>query len=301
METPSSVRKAPQSLIASYKTKQEGSKNDRSALIDITNDSPIVGLANGSNFFAKSAVKIDPTPGSGEAILRSQVKNLLQKIEEEIELAPKIPSFLPRHHLPPSRPGTLELACSPMQMLAPTPANTPQVTEDVQQGFLLPPPKIVSPIVQHDEPLGLCMLNRALLFDSPDKQEASSGSIGSSVTFLACQESVSSNGSFTISSERHSSIWSTQGNAGTDKGDDDTESEFDLEELCKGFKDMVVEGKKFEGKHTRFVYGSDGEMEAEECSGKGVAKSPSVVVLKGLPVPEGKHLRFQDEDEEGEN
>jgi hypothetical protein len=142
------------------------------------------------------------------------------------------------------------------------------------------------------------VLNRALLFDSPDKQETSSGSTGSAVTSLACQESVSSNGSFTICSDRNSSSWSIQGNAGTDKGEE-TESEFDVQELCKGFKDMAVEGRKFEGKHTRFFYDSDGEME-EECSQNDVAKSPSVVVLKGLPVPEGKHLRFQDEEGGGE-
>jgi hypothetical protein len=108
-------------------------------LIDITNDSPIVGLATGSNFFAKSPVKIE-SPGSGEAILRGQVKTLLQKIEEERELGAKIPSF-PRH-LPPSISGVLEFERSPLQILAPTPVNTPQLTEDVEQGFLLPPPQV---------------------------------------------------------------------------------------------------------------------------------------------------------------
>jgi hypothetical protein len=151
--------------------------------------------------------------------------------------------------------------------------------------------------VRHDEPLGLCVLNRALLFDSPDKQETSSCSAGSAVTSLVCQESVSSNGSFTIYSDRNSSIWSTQGNTGTDKGEE-TESEL---VLCKGFRDMAVEGRKFEGKHTRFFYDSDGEiMEGEECSQNGVTKSPRVAALKGLPVPEGKHLRFQGKEGGGE-
>lgn len=148
--------------------------------------------------------------------------------------------------------------------------------------------------MQRDELLGSCVLNRALLFDSPDKQETSSGSAGSTVTNLACQESVSSNDSFTISS-----IWSIQGNAGTDKGEE-TESEFDVEELCKGFRDFAVGGGKFEGKHIRFVYNSDGEMEGEECIENRAAISPGVDVLKGFPVPEAKHLRFQ-EEEEGED
>lgn len=146
--------------------------------------------------------------------------------------------------------------------------------------------------MQRDEPLGSCVLNRALLFDSPDKQETSSSSAGSTVTNLACQESVSSNDSFTISS-----IWSIQGNAGTDKGEE-TETEFDVEELCKGFRDFTVGGGKFEGKHIRFVYNSDGETEGEECIENRAAILPNVVVLKGLPVPEAKHLRFQEEEGE---
>lgn len=165
--------------------------------------------------------------------------------------------------------------------------------------FILFTFQIVSPIAQHDEPLGSCVVNRALLFDSPDKQDASVSSVGSILSTLTYQESVSSNGPFTISSDRNSSIWSIQGNAGTDKGDK-TGSEFDVEELCKGFRDMNVEGK-FEGKHTRFIYNSDGEMEGEEHSEKRPMSLPSVVVLKGLSVPEGKHLRFQEEEEEGED
>lgn len=76
-----------------------------------------------------------------------------------------------------------------------------------------------------------------------------------------------------------------------------------MEELCKGFREMVaMEGRKFEGKHTRFFYESDGEMEGEEkCIENHASKSPGVVVLKGLPVPEGKHLRFQEEEVDGED
>ncbi|KAJ4802759.1 Chalcone-flavanone isomerase family protein [Rhynchospora pubera] len=392
METPSSLRKASQSSGMNYKIKQEGNKADRTALIDITNDSPIVGLATGSGF-VKSPIKLNLTPGSGEAILRSQVKTLLQKIEEK-EVGPKIPS-LP-HRLPPSRSGIPGFARSPMQMLAPTPMNTPQIPqipEDLEHGFLHPPPQIMSPVVQHDEPLGLCVLNRALLFDSPDKNDVSSGSTRSTITSVAYQESVSSNGCFTISSDRNLSIWSIQRNASTNK-EKEIESESDVGELCKGFRDMAVAGGKFEGrkhtrfvynsdgemerdgntpgknevssgstgstitsvayqesvssngcftissnrnssiwsiqgnastnkeeeiesesdvkefrdmavargkfegKHTRFVYNSDGEMEREECNENQAAMSPGVVVLKGLPVPEGKLLRFQEEEGE---
>ena len=70
---------------------------DRSALIDITNDSPIVGLAMESLETPSSTLRnqksssaknnIPHTPGSGEALLRGQVKTLLHKVEEEAELS----------------------------------------------------------------------------------------------------------------------------------------------------------------------------------------------------------------------
>lgn len=66
---------------------------NQQALIDITNDSPIVGLAMGNLGTPLSTMskrrnnfihgKQSSTPGSGEALLRDQVKNLLQKVEEE--------------------------------------------------------------------------------------------------------------------------------------------------------------------------------------------------------------------------
>lgn len=61
-------------------------------LVDITNDSPIVGLAAASLKTPPSAAggesklwRGGKTPCSGETILRGQVKNLLQKVEEEEE------------------------------------------------------------------------------------------------------------------------------------------------------------------------------------------------------------------------
>ncbi|THU44799.1 hypothetical protein C4D60_Mb02t11170 [Musa balbisiana] len=56
---------------------------------------------------------------------------------------------------------------------------------------------------------------------------------------------------------------------------------------------------EFTGKHTRFIYNSDDEMVREKEAMGGAAVSPSVLVLKGLPRPQGKHLRFQEEDEYG--
>lgn len=121
------------------KTMQKGGikQQDRSALFDITNDSPIVGLAMGnlstpSSGFSKKRSVISSqcsdntvgstTPGSGEALLRSQVKSLLQKVEKGETLKFSLEDVGgPFVHLK----GLL--ANSPMALVAPTPTNTPSV------------------------------------------------------------------------------------------------------------------------------------------------------------------------------
>ncbi|KAJ4912231.1 Chalcone-flavanone isomerase family protein [Raphanus sativus] len=154
------------------------SQEVRSALIDITNDSPIVGLAMQtppSGFVCKrqNSRIIKSTPGSGEALLRGQVKTLLEKVEEGTELAHSIKP-LPFIHL----------VTSPMRLLAPTPANTPNFPDDQVQI------KIASPVVAghsrtsqvsyvdgtceiFEEELEMSMsISRSLLFDFTDKSEA---------------------------------------------------------------------------------------------------------------------------------
>lgn len=122
-------------------------QQDRSALIDITNDSPIVGLAMGSLETPSSDItkqrssraKNNNTPGSGEALLRGQVKTLLQRVEEEAEL-----SKLSLE----SRPFLQAFVNSPSGLLAPTPANTPHISNlsaDNNSGLVSTLP---SPIVE---------------------------------------------------------------------------------------------------------------------------------------------------------
>ncbi|KAL8494569.1 hypothetical protein ACS0TY_025405 [Phlomoides rotata] len=145
METPSSSRRVTrsQTLVSSAngsnlllskkvedseKTMTKSKKNqqqDRYALIDITNDSPIVGLAMGSLKTPSSAMskkrvsggQFARSPGSGEALLRGQVKTLLQKVEEEAELSKITLEKRPFFNLANN---------SPMNLVVPTPANTPQ-------------------------------------------------------------------------------------------------------------------------------------------------------------------------------
>lgn len=111
---------------------------DRSAFMDITNDSPIVGLAMGnlktpSSTMSKKRINCQAnntggTPGSGEILLRGQVKSLLQKVEEEAEF-----SKVTLQHKP-----FFNLVNSSICLLAPTPANTPQILDLGDSGNYLP-------------------------------------------------------------------------------------------------------------------------------------------------------------------
>ena len=103
------------------RTRNGKHQQESSALIDITNDSPIVGLAMETPQRTSRAKNMMITPGSGEALLRDQVKTLLQKVEEEAELSKVSLESRPFLHLQ----GRVN---SPMGLLAPTPANTPQVS-----------------------------------------------------------------------------------------------------------------------------------------------------------------------------
>lgn len=162
-------------------------------------------------------------------------------------------------------------------------------------------------------------LTRALLFDSPGKSDISE----SSVLF----SEITCDGSLKSVDEDKSSVWSMQANASTDDYEDSDgiedneweviedgyeeedakdevfEGDFNgINELCTGLSRVCVQQQKrlpkFEGRHTRFTYGSDGEIEWEEEVGPFV--SPSVLRLKGLPTPKGKHLRFPEQEEEEE-
>lgn len=117
-------------------------------LFDITNDSPIVGLKTASlvtplsSAVGKSSAAAKRTPGSGEALLRGQVKTLLQKVEEEAELSKlslEARSFV--HNIK----GML--VNSPAGLLAPTPANTPQVSSLSGGLASLPPSPLVEEMI----------------------------------------------------------------------------------------------------------------------------------------------------------
>lgn len=164
--------------------------------------------------------------------------------------------------------------------------------------------------------------------DFSEKSESPDSSDSSVLTYEAgaggsyCKEKSSAE-------DDDASVWSIQVNASTrdedeeeiieeedyyDEEADEIEEEEDgglVDELCEGISKIFVDEKrvapKFAGKHTRFVYDSDDELVGEEegraeIEGSG-GVSPSVLRLKGLPTPKGKHLRFpvQAEEEEEDN
>lgn len=360
METPSSTRRVTRSQalaaansgnnipVSTKKTEESEKKTvaksrqrtgKQSALIDITNDSPIVGLAMGnletpSSEMSKKRTngqgKHFTTPGSGEALLRGQVKTLLQKVEEEAVLSKISLENRPFLHLK-------GIVNSPMGLLAPTPANTPLMdfsvnelpavtASPVEDKFVIS--QIINEMFEGEKQGNLesekSYLTRSLLLDFYEKSEGSeSSSVCSSVlTYQGGAGGEIESQEKTPSDDDNASMWSIQVNASSTKDeeeeneeeggleeeeeeeDDDNYDEIEedgevVDELCEAIRKIDVnEGHtvmaKFEGKHTRFVYNSDDELEgAEECSVE--AASPGVLHLKGLPTPKGKHLRFPEE------
>ncbi|CAI9110927.1 OLC1v1011039C2 [Oldenlandia corymbosa var. corymbosa] len=386
METPSSTRRMtrsqtlaasnnPQNGVSALKKSEESdvtksrqrnngkAQYDRSPLIDITNDSPIVGLAMGSLGTPSSAAmskkrfssrtKYDWTPGSGEALLRGQVKTLLQKVEEEAELSKLTFENRPSLQIQ----GFVQ---SPSAFAAPTPANTPQVlnlsvngmdhpaqTRPVEDDFVISKGNNHQEGNDSDKNL---MITRSLLLDFSEK--SSEGTLSSPSECLSEVTSQGTEGkagsSVTTTEDDDASIWSIQVNASTkDDQEDDEEEGLDeaeeescdndyyyeegdyeekedesgiVDDLCEAISQINVNGEggnmaKFAGKHIRFVYNSDDELEEEvedssvkaepnsddelegEVEDSSVKAEPSALILKGLPTPKGKHLRFPDEED----
>ncbi|KAK8673280.1 hypothetical protein V6N13_111627 [Hibiscus sabdariffa] len=342
METPSSTRRVTrsQTLAASNGKIEESEKKgmsktrtrngkkqqERSALIDVTNDSPVVGLAMGtpksdmSKQWGGKNMRM-MTPGSGEALLRGQVKSLLQKVEEEADLSKVLlDNRGPFLHLQ-------SCVYSPMGLVAPTPANTPQVeaaggVNNTGLGSIVMTLPVVEEKLRISEVVSgvfdgpsvesqNSMITRSLLLDFSEKSEISdSTEVDSVVTDegVITGESSASKDKASIDDD-NSSVWSMQVNTSTHDEDEETVEEMGddyhddgeeeeeemgdnggllVDELCEGLSKMSMK-EMFKGKHTRFVYNSDDEIE-EECASE-------IMRLKGLPTPKGKHLRFPTDDE----
>ncbi|XP_057947896.1 uncharacterized protein LOC131143628 [Malania oleifera] len=286
---------------------QQQQQQDRSALLDITNDSPIVGLAvkgglmeTPSSSLAKHR-RIKQTPGSGEALLRGQVKTLLQKVEEEAEL-----SKLPIEDGPvPHLKGFI--LNSPMGLLAPTPANTPNLgmeqclkgTDTGSSSSLPSPPVVIDEQINIFQVVNGILdgekqdvldsqksLTRSLLMDFSEKLEKSDSSDCSSVlTYQGGLDGESEGREKSPADDENASVWSIQVNAST--CDDEEEEGLEQEEYEYFYEgDEEEEEEEDEGD-------DESELVDELC--KGMNKM-SVCDEKKFA---GKHTRFvYDTDDE---
>ncbi|XP_076955276.1 uncharacterized protein LOC143630061 [Bidens hawaiensis] len=237
METPLPSRRITRSQ-ASIMAKQSNQDKEKPALIDITNGSPIVGLAIGSLKTPSSrcskkrmiAKNNTMTPGSGESLLRGQVKTLLQKVEEESGVSKNGFDFYLWCHNTPK-------VCNFL-----TGSNTfTQMLNEV----------ICEPNQEKSEKVEKKVITRSLFSDVFEKSHDSDSSECNSR--LTCQD-------------LDASKWSVQVNASTS----------DVDELCEGMsKISVYNGGKFTGRHIRFVYNSDGELEGELSSSSKTRDSES--------------------------
>ncbi|CAA2963504.1 Hypothetical predicted protein [Olea europaea subsp. europaea] len=308
MESPSSTRRVTRSQTLDAKntnngkieeseksvtrTRQRNSakQQDRSALIDITNDSPIVGLAMGnldtpSSTMSKKRIKSHSkytfTPGSGEALLRGQAKTLLQKVEEEANF-PKI--SLEKRPL-------FNLKClvnSPTNLLAPTPTNTPQILNIAELNSATPSPGedkfVISQNGIDEKKEEGNESEKDLITRALDFSEKSEGLECSSVVTYQGGSKDKQLCTDDDDEDDASSIWSIQVNASSIRDEDEEEEyedeynyegeeeeceEYDygggggmVDELCQEMRKISVDGEKtmaiFSSKHTRFVYNSDG-------------------------------------------
>ncbi|KAI7752195.1 hypothetical protein M8C21_008067 [Ambrosia artemisiifolia] len=273
METPLSSRRITRSSRLENQEstnkcflKSRNQERENSALIDITNGSPIVGLAMGSlktpssrcskkrMMIPSSESKTATTPGSGETLLRGQVKSLLQKVEEE--------GVISKICFEPNPLIYKRFLNSPMAVLAPTPANTPQVYNfSNNNGF---ESFTVSPVA---ETFNFTQLLNEIIAESNEEDKGEKNVITKSL-FMDDSESSDCN-SLVTCQDSNSSGWSVQVNASTSEEckDDEGHENVVVDELCEEMSKISVnKGVEFTGKHTRFVYDSDEEPEGELSS-----------------------------------
>ncbi|KAJ4785372.1 Chalcone-flavanone isomerase family protein [Rhynchospora pubera] len=276
METPASMRRITRSQSAALWKKskmQEKGEEKRQPLFNITNDSPITGLTTKETpTHGKTPCATDKrTPLSGESLLRRQVQTLLQKVEVEVEKD----------------------------------ETSVRLVDEV----------VLAPSEQEEQ------LNRALFVDTPDESDQLSdvSSVNSScLAYIDSGDSRETQDPISSSDDDCSSVWSLQVNASSEKDeldgeiigeteqidelelyddqDEDHEEEEFMHDLCNGMKAMGIgdeneRGKsvnfpEFRGTHTKFIYNSEDEIEEQ------------LMVLRGLPAPEGMHVRFSYEDDE---
>ncbi|GLJ46957.1 hypothetical protein SUGI_0990970 [Cryptomeria japonica] len=290
--------------IASSPRKESVFASGRQVLLDMTNDSPNSGLdrVNGIETPA-SKIKCHPhsesvqTPGPGEALLHHDAKSIVQRVESNC-IKPGFSLRTPLSHID-------GYQASPSRLLAPTPANTPEsaTTTHVANNSSLS--RKLDQTIGLSKDLGVSSLR-------PEFKDESSGSLsntpladkGREASFsspISVDEAREENKVEEQGNNYHETENIEDGNEYNEQEEGETIEDDECEELCQGLNKVSVHDNggplegipAFAGKHTRFVYNSDDEIEGEEVAS--AAPSPSVVHLRGMPSPKGKHLRFEED------
>lgn len=200
METPSFVRRITRSQAGSASSNNkhhEASLRSRVVFQDITNDSPVSGVAGEKNPLSsaiKNGALLKKTPGSGETLLRGQAKNLLEKVGVGADVIKK----LSNRQSAPLFTGLGLLPIAHGLLGAPPPANTPQILTNFREkeeageaaAASVVKVNVVAESVENEKSAEFqeCVLNRDQLFDffsSPNESEASDifSTVSSSVTY----------------------------------------------------------------------------------------------------------------------
>ncbi|CAN1792306.1 hypothetical protein LINPERHAP1_LOCUS19622 [Linum perenne] len=248
-------------------------------------------LETPSSTAAKNINNNIKTPGSGEALLRGQVKTLLQRVEEEAELSKISLESRPFLRLQ----GFLN--SSPMGLLAPSVILDDLTNDNINSAASM----MISPLPVTEEQIKICeavvsemysgrkleilesqkSVNRQLLLDfSLEKSESCDSTTESGSKEE--EKSITSSPISEVTDDDSASMWSIQVNASTHDDDDDyaviaedgeecydvdnyyneeegeeeegSTGEVRIDELCEGISRM------FNGKHKRFEYNSDDEL-----------------------------------------
>ncbi|XP_010268696.1 PREDICTED: uncharacterized protein LOC104605573 [Nelumbo nucifera] len=325
MGTPSSKRRFAQSQTkvswnnnpSSVSEKSEGTekvlsrrKNNKSdetvgPLAEVTNDSPIVGLAM-NNLETPSTLimkKIKPkmAPGSGESLLRRQVKTLLQKVQDDADLS----KLAFEHRFDLGLQGILLNSSS--GLLALTPANTPHAPNfSCNGGFDITPNHPTSTTTAFELEEGSKASKDVMITEGLKQETLELEKMPSTPLILLSiseEPEISGSSSYsTMTIEQESKLRVYRHVQEDDEEGDYTEEEGALvDELCTGLSKVRIQEKRmpeFLGKHIRFLYNSDDEIEGQEEVTESSPVSPSILRLKGIPAPQGKHLRFPDEEDD---
>lgn len=325
METPSSERQLSRASVfgsvnsaakpgKGSATRVSGSR--RRALLDLTNDSPIAGLAldrddepetpipNTTHRHLPDSVQ---TPGTGESLLRHQARSLLQRVEADTIKPPS--NLRSLCHLNGYIP-------SPSRLLAPTPLNTPDsaglsnpfatgnyslLSNESDQTIdsrkessvnsskeITPHPEVIDAVESNaaspEKPIP-----RALLFDSIEETDAEA-SISSPSSVISSEDGQK----LRNLEDDCISEWSMQVNISsprTEQADDYAPGENDGDAQADEFSEN--EGDEFsekgdgqEGKHIE-------NKECEElCQGLSRVSVQDDVHLEEIPPFAGRHTRF---------